>query len=222
MAKKVPDQPQGSMIGVIIGALLSISVGILLAVVNQASIPVSEVREMPDEDEINPALVYYVKGDESDGTRWEPKRDRLANGTSGEYRFNTGELNRWARSQLKPPTSEDLDSFVTIIPSPPNFLIAGESIQVSTYLEFPQVLQRRVVVQSEGSFTNTADGPRYQSDRMFIGSCPIPSIGPIHRALLTFFGGYYLESEEYTEMVGPWAQVSNVAIENGQLVLNVP
>lgn len=85
MSKKIDRALYGpSWVEVILGAVLSLVLGGLLATVYLVIKPVQTVKEMPKEKDIVRGAIYYIEGsnDATKGKQWTRKRQQLAAGES--------------------------------------------------------------------------------------------------------------------------------------------
>ena len=118
-------------------SVIFVSLGLLLGIVHLVLIPVTEVRQMPKEENIQAKVVYHVRGNDRRVSSYRSKKSALFEGQIGVYRFNEAELNSWARDTFsfsKP--EESSDNILRIKPGLPHFRIANDEMQISMFVEF--------------------------------------------------------------------------------------
>src|SRR5882724_8414285 len=102
-----------SLFEVTLGALLSVLLGAVVAVLFLILKPVEVVKVLPKEDERVQGAVYFVEGskDFGRGKQWMRKRQMMLDGTPGTISLTEDELNSWfssdsAQKGAKPPAAK--------------------------------------------------------------------------------------------------------------------
>lgn len=176
---------------VLLGALLATALGVVLAGVELALEPAKQVSVAPSEEEIEPGVVYYVKGTSQGGRRYRDKLASLDLGHAREVRFTESELNRWSidtfrfgRKDGRP--GKDLFGF-GFEAEAPDFRIAKGQLQAATRLTLPKLgRDAKITFQARGKFD--ANG-RLAIEQAYLGSCPLPGVaGPLFGWLTGIYG----------------------------------
>lgn len=158
-----------------------------MAVVFYISKPVEVVRALPKEP--LEGVRYYVEGTPGGGATWERKAAMVEAG-GGETSFTESELNAWSEASFTTVKVDEADKADTamIIAGKPNFRIAGASLQVglvNDLLFFGS--ERKLVLQSKGSFTRKADGWAYVPEEIFLGGLPLHKMPALADVLISRF-----------------------------------
>lgn len=167
---------------VILGAVLSMILGVILAVVYLVFRPPTLVKEMPKEPAAN--VVYYIEGshDINKARRLPAKEKSLQAGQT--VAFSEDELNVLsATPPPKPGAAAPEAKFVTL--GDPNFRIHDSVVQVAVpaHLKYSLVaLDTSVTLLLEGTLVKVGNTYTFSPETIYLGSCPI------HR--LPFAGGY--------------------------------
>lgn len=99
ISSKVDKAKHGpSMLEVGLGAVLSVALGLILAVGYLITKPARAVKEMPKDDKREAGVVYYIEGtkDASRSRQWKQKKQQLLEGKS--VVVNEDEINAWLAS----------------------------------------------------------------------------------------------------------------------------
>lgn len=181
------EQKAPGLVGVLGGALGSLVLGVLLAVVYLILKPVEIVRSAPKDPA--PGVRYFVQGGGAapSGKGWERKQEMLVSGV-GEVRLLSGDLNAWAQaaSPADPKVEEaKKEARFLHVRGTPNFRIVGEELQVGVVSElicFGYV--RQLVFQAQGGFELDGATWRYAPKEMYFGCFPLHRF-PLLRSSLT-------------------------------------
>lgn len=229
-----------SLFEVTLGALLSVALGALGAVVFLIFKPVEVVKELPKEEERVAGMVYFVEGskDTGKGRQWMRKRQLLLDGAPGEITFTEEELNAWfsagAPAQAKPgakpaapkapapggkaPEADAAPEEVMVV-SVPNFRIQDNALQVGVPTTFNLLtLQLPVVVQTRGTFTKQGDIFMYDPSSVMVGSLPLHRIPGATAYLMKRAMSAQVLPEEG---LAAWRKLSNVTVEGRVLKLTI-
>lgn len=215
------DRKEPGVVGVFIGALLSVTLGALLAGVHLASQPVEVVKEMPKEP--NPDARYFVPGasGKTAGKSWQIKRDSLASGGAGAVTFTEAELNAWAEGTFEPVKVDDAkkNTTVMILAGAPNFRIAGTTLHVglvNTVNFFGT--EAPLILQAQGGFEKAGSGWRFAASEATLGALPLHKVPALLPLLAARFGGSSLPAEVDKVM----STATELAVKDGSLVVTLP
>ncbi len=222
MAKQ-KEEYDPSLIGIILTAVLGSLLGLLLAGINTAFLPIKTVKELPALEDREKKTVYYVPGDEKGGSTWKVKSRAYMQQSAGTLILTEGELNTWSRNSFKPdPSSKDEGGLLgfKMKLTAPNFRISDGELQLSAKMDVSVMGKSgSIICQSTGSFYNMGGSYTYRADTGFLGSCPIPTIADLPNRIYNLFGRGFLESEASDELSGPWNQLNDVLVEGNRLKL---
>ena len=236
MSKKIDRAAHGpSWAEVILGAALSVVLGVAIGAVLLILRPVPSGKELPKEADRNPKTVYYVEGsrDPSKARQATAKRQAFVSGQT--VTVNEDELNVLATpnpaatpSAPKPPekgkegekgapagSSED-----TFAVGAPNFRIAENKLQVGVPVTVNALgLGQKIFVQARGGFTKDGNVFVYDPQELYFGACPVQR--------LPFLSGYvrnkFLAAQPIPDDIkAAWAKLSSVAIDGATLKLTMP
>ncbi len=250
MSKKIDRAAQGpSWTEVILGAALSLVLGVALGAVLLVFRPVAAVKEMPKEADRDKRAVYYLEGsrDAAKAKQVLAKRKTFAEGRSvavGEDELNAlasptpaapGSPAAKAAEKAKAPdkgkTAEKGKEAPKEAPpaavagglfavGAPNVRIRDGVMQVAMPVTINALdLGLKVVAQARGTFAKKGDGFVYEPTEFYLGSCPVQR--------LPFVAGYLrdkvLGAQPIPEDIkGSWAKLANVTIEGSTLKLTMP
>lgn len=230
MSRKIDRATYGpSWLEVIIGALLSIVLGIVLGAALLILKPIVVVKELPKEDVRDARAVYYVQGsrDATKGRMALAKRKSFAEGQS--VTVVEDELNMLAGpapTQPAPKGAKPADkgapvaSAETFVAGAANFRINEGALHVALPVTFSALgFSQQFVVQTRGSFVKQGDVFVYDPTAFVIGSCPLDR--------LPFAANYvrakFLAAQTIPDDISAsWGKLANVAIENNALKLTMP
>lgn len=206
---------------VIIGAVLSLVLGVALGAVVLVIKPVVTVKELPKEPVTG--AVYYIEGarDGSLGRQVLAKRKAFTSGQS--VKVTEQEVNALADATNAPaakpgekapaPTAaEGLLSTGT-----PNVRIHGGSMQIAVPVTVDLLgFTQKVMIQARGGFEKDGDGFAYEPSELYLGSCPVQRLP---------FLSSYVRHKLFTshpipeDLAAAWAKLANVSIEGNTLNL---
>jgi hypothetical protein len=243
-SKKVERALYGpSWTEVILGAVLSLALGIVLAAALLIARPVQKVRELPKEPARD--VVYYIEGtrDSTRGRQWQAKRQQLLAGESvvlTEDELNTAlgaKTSAPAPTPAVPPAKGKAPAPKTppaapvpeaaaatnggglIAPGAPNFRIHDNVLQVGVPCTVNVAgFQLPVVVMATGGFAKTEDGVVFAPDSFYIGSLQVNRLP----ALEGFVTKKIIAAQAIPEdLVAAWKKVSDAGIEGKTLKLTM-
>jgi hypothetical protein len=235
MSKKIDRAKHGpSWIEVILGAVLSLALGVVIGAVLLVLRPVKVVRELPKDDARDPEMIYFVEGSR-DGTKGREaavKRKAFVEGKS--VSVNEDELNALAGPATafasapvppggKPPPEKPADPAAEMIATgTPNFRIRDSVFQVGvpvtvsvSFLGFSE----KVVVQARGGFAKEGDQFAFQPAEFYFGSLPLQRL-PV---AVKYARERFLNTPSIPEeLKASWAKLANVEVEGNVLKLTMP
>jgi hypothetical protein len=181
---KTPRRPS---LAVVLGLGLGTALlGVLLAMANLASMPVQEVRSMPEAEKRTPGAVYLVKGNDAPSSAWRSARIQLERGVAGEVRLTEADLNAWAdfafgrggRRTGEEPDAAPRWLGTEVRVSGVNFRFVEDRLQMSAVVEAPKALPgRRFVYQARGRLVSPAEGGlRFEPEEGTLGRSPLAQI----------------------------------------------
>lgn len=227
-----------SLFEVTLGALLSVSLGLLLGFLFLVLKPVTVLKDSPKEDERDPSMVYYVTGsaDSSKARQTPTKIKRLVEGTPGELSFTEDDLNVWLSSQgpkkvekkrtpppkpgakgAPPPDEPVPDELLTL--EVPNVRIRDGVFQVGIPGSLNLIsFSIPVILQAQGDFVQGPEMWVFHPKTLYLGSMPLHRV-PHFTEMLT---NRIMRSNSLPEdALEAWKHVSQVAVEGRALKLTV-
>lgn len=232
-----------SLFEVTLGALLSVSLGAVVAFVFLVLKPVVVAKEMPHEEERVQGTVYFLEGskDPTRGRQWLRKRQLLMDGTAGEIALSEEELNAWFAAGSKQPDKKPAPKPVAKPPAGkpgapaqapaeepedllvldvPNFRIRDGVLQVGIPASLNLLsLSLPVVLQAQGKFEKGDDMWLYKPNVLYLGSMPLHKIPGFSDLLIK----RVLRSGALPDdVLAGWKRVSQVAVDGKQLKLTIP
>lgn len=202
---------------VILGAVLSVALGIVLAAAFLIFKPVTLVREMPKEP--IPGMVYYFEGshDSAKARRLPEKQKAFLKG--GSVVLTEDELNLAAAPAQTPGkvSATPEDGFLN--PGLVNVRIHEGTFQVSVPVKVKYSLvglDTTVVVVTKGKFEKDGDSYVYEPETVYVGSCPVQRLPMVE----SFVMGKFFSSARFpADVVAAWDKLSEVSIEGATLKL---
>ena len=211
---------------VLIGAGLSLVLGVALAAAHLVLKPVATVRDLPKSPV--PGDVCFLEGskDTNKGNTWLRKRQAFLDGQSidlTEDELNTAVANPIEKpkggagqpaSAAKPAPADD--AFLT--PGAVNFRIDGGQVQVGVPVKV-NLLDATVIVQATGGFVKKGDTFNFVPKVFYVGSCAVDRL-PIVEGLI--MGRLFAAQGVPKELTDAWAKLANVSVEGKTLKLAMP
>lgn len=221
-SNKKEEQKGPKAYEVIIGAFLSIFLGVLLAVVYLVVQPVEEVEEPPADAERDRRTVYFVEGAEGSAVEvnWRPKYSAFEAGAPGTLELSEEELNQWVAVQYPDLDEEDPDGgMVSIAPRSLNFRIYDGVLQVGSELHMEVMgVGRTVRAQAHGDFVQRNGGFVFEAERVYLGGFKVP-----HEALGELIMNRVYDSFEIPdELRDAWNRLALVTVVDNRLILEIP
>ncbi len=178
---------------VILGALLSVALGIVLGAVYLATRPVKTVGEVPKD--AAPSAVFYVEGVKgySATSSVQAKKKAFLEGES--VTVDEAELNSLFSGPTKPPPPPAPKNTLAQPPPPPpakEYDVAPINVRIHDgKIQFAEVytvneygLNTSLVVQARGDIVKNGDEFEFVPDVFFVGCCPLQRIPYIRSWLL--------------------------------------
>lgn len=223
---------------VILGAVLSLILGVALGAALLILKPVKQVRELPKEGDRDSSLVYYVEGsrDGSKAKQALAKRQAFVAGKS--VQVTEEEVNSLVGGSAAPATPPPAapkagdkkgaekaaekaaaaagDLLAT---GTPNVRIRDNVLQIGVPVTVGLMgLEQKVIVFGRGKLVKGSDGYVYEPDELYLGSCPVQR--------LPFLSGYvrnkFLAATPIPEDIATaWKKVTDATIEGNTLKLTL-
>lgn len=196
---------------VILGAILSVLLGIVLAAAHLVLKPVETVREPPKEP--NPSVVYYLEGTRDSNRARQAMAKQRAFVEGGTVVLNEDELNALASPAT--PKKADAEPEQMLTAGSPNFRIREGVMQIGVPVRVSVAgLDRRVIVQARGDFEKRGEVFVFSPDELYLGSCPVQRLPLVPRFVMKkFLAGANVPEELATA----WKNVSEVKVEGSSL-----
>lgn len=218
MSSKIDRATYGpSWTEVIIGALLSVGIGALLAGTWLMFKPVEKVRDLPKET--TSGVVYFVEGSRngSIGAAWKQKSLLFMGGRSVD--LVEQELNEAARqlsADARKAKGKDADEgFLTA--GQLNFRIRDGELQVALPLTLNLLGNKKEIqMVAKGTFEKNGDRYVYEPNSIYVGSCPIERLPQIGDVLL---GKIWEAMSQQAEVKAAWDALENVTVDGQRLRL---
>jgi hypothetical protein len=205
---------------IILGILLSLTLGVVLAALHLVFKPVEVVTKPADATEVG--VVYLVEGasSSSKARQWTRKRQMLSDGGPVEVVLVEEELNAWIAGAGPKPAGATPDKAAIIAPERINFRIQESLLQVGVVGKLTAFgIEHEMVVQTRGAFAPGQDGFVFEPKELFIGSLPAHMVP----GLSGFFLKRLAASQELPEDIqAMWKKLTLVAVEGNTLRLTSP
>lgn len=232
MSKSIDRAKHGpGWVEVILGAALSLILGVVLGAVLLILKPVVRVAEAPAEADRMRGTLYFVEGAKGSNPRQATEKAKaFVEGKS--VTVIEGELNALAAAAI-PPVVEPKpgqpapagaaaaaapEAFLT--PRTPNVRIREGVMQLGLPLTISTLgMTRDVIAQARGTIAHDGKMFVFKPDDAYLGSLPLQRIPFV----VGFVEKKIMEAQQIpTEVVQAWQRLSNVQIEGNALKLTVP
>ena len=211
---------------VLIGAGLSLVLGVVLAATHLILKPVTPSREMPKSPVTG--SVYFIEGskDTNRGNTWLRKRQAFLDGQSidlTEDELNTAVATPIEKpkggagqpaSAAKPAPAND----ALLTPGPVNFRIDGGQLQVGVPVKV-NLLDATVIVQATGGIVKKGDTFTFVPKAFYVGSCAVDRLPMVEGLIM---GRRFAAQSVPKELTDAWAKLANVSVEGKTLKLSMP
>jgi hypothetical protein len=216
------EEPKGPKpYEVIIGAFLSIILGVLLAAVYLVSQPVEEVDELPPETQRDRRTVYFVEGRTGSALdfNWRPKATAFEEGVSGSIELVEEELNQWAAVTF--PDLEDMESegMLSIMPRSVNFRVDDDRLHIASNLEISVFgFGGEYLAQSRGNLVQRDGRYVFAPESLALGGFRVP-----HGGLIDLLVGRVLSAfDPPEELSEAWSRMSRAEVQGDRLIVELP
>ncbi len=212
--KNVKKERSGGLGGVFIAALFSVTLGVLLAFLALINQPVQELTRRPEEPDIG--KVYYLKGNVIDTPQWSQRLSQVKSGASGSFAFTEGDLNAWAKQNLRPtPTTAKTENppIIKVTDFPNLRVTENDRLQVMLRVEAPMLRPGRpYTYQAFGELTSEG----YKPTKGWLGQAPLPFINGLVFNYLSRAMDVSDNAVDLAERIGD----ARVVIDNGQVIVH--
>lgn len=239
MSRKIDRALRGpSWVEVILGALISLILGVLIGAAVLVFRPVVVVKEMPKDDKLDAEATYFVEGsrDATKGrdaaakkkafvagqtvTVIEDELNALAGPPSTFARPKDGDKKAPAPAPAKEGAAAASDEMLAM--GTPNFRLRDDKLQIGIPVNVNVGflgLEEKVVVQTRGGFVKDGDKFVYEPSEFYVGCLPVTR--------LPYVSGWarntFLNAQTIPEDVkSAWPKLTNVAVEGNVLKLTMP
>jgi hypothetical protein len=242
MSRKIDRALRGpSVVEVVLGALLSLILGVVIGAAVLIFRPVIVVKELPKEDAREPGALYFVEGsrDATKGREAPAKRKAFVAGqtvTVIEDELNAiagpaasfGPAAPGAPAAPKAPEKKATDkggaaeapSEEMFVTATPNFRLRDNRLQIGIPVTLNLLgMAEKVIVQTRGGFEKQGDKFVYEPSEFYVGCLPVTR--------LPFVSAYarekFLESQAIPDDIkAAWAKLTAVSVEGNVLKLTMP
>ncbi|MBS0632358.1 MAG: hypothetical protein JSS11_10615 [Verrucomicrobia bacterium] len=207
---------------VILGAVLSVVLGVVLAAASLVLKPVVKAKELPKEPVAG--TVYYLEGktDSSLARQAVTKQNLFASGKS--VAVTEEELNALVgpapAAPGKDPAAPAAAPSGALSYGTPNFRVRQGELQIAVPVRVAVVgLDANLIVQARGTFTRSGDVFVFSPNTVYVGSCPVDRL-PVAEG---YFMKKIMEAKALPEgAVAAWHQLSDVTVDGSTLRLTMP
>lgn len=227
---------------VILGALLSLLLGAVLASVVLVVKPVVTVKELPKPEERKRDAVYYIEGSRDTAKAKQAVAKRKAfverqSVTVSEEEVNAilaGDPAPPAGQQKAPPakagekkdpkakqadpTAAAPDTGETMAVGTPNVRIRDNVVQVAAPVTLNALgLSQKVIVQARGGFVKKGEAFTYEPSQLYVGSCPVERLPGINAYVRNkIFAGKPIPED----IKAAWQKLSDVTVDGNVVRLS--
>lgn len=200
---------------VILGAALSLALGVVLSALVLVLRPATVVKEPPKEPVAN--VVYYLEGGRSSAKARQAVEKQKAFLQGGSVVLNEDELNALATPKSGAKKPDQPAKLLTM--GTPNFRLHGEQMQISVPVHLSLAgIEQDVLVQARGGFMNRGELFAFVPSELYVGSCALHRVPAASGLLISrFFAAAAIPEDIATA----WRKLGNVSVEDGQLHLSV-
>ena len=231
---------------VILGAILSMALGVVLGVVFMALKPLAAVKEMPKEPVAG--TIYYIQGSHDSKKATQAAAKRKAFVAGGPVVVTEDEINSFLPpppplSTAKPKAGEKKATPAAAAPKAAdkgkagekgapgaaggelvalggaNFHISDGAVQIAVPVKFGVLgLEQQVTVLATGKFVKKDATFAFKPDTLYLGSCPMQRL-PF---AASFVASKFLASQPIPEdIAAAWPKVADVAVDGASLKITM-
>jgi hypothetical protein len=230
MSKKIDRALHGpSVVEVVLGAVLSLIIGVVLGAALLILRPAIVVRELPKEEVRDPNAIYFVEGSRETSRAREVAAKRKAFAEGKSVSVIEDELNALAgpatpfaapatTTAATPPKPADSDQMV--VTGTPNFRIREGVLQVGVPVTLNVLgLDQKIVVQTRGKFEQQGGVFVYKPDIFYVGCLPLQRLRP----LANYARDHFLNAQAVPDDIkASWMKLADVSIDGNILNLKMP
>ena len=200
---------------VILGAILSLALGVVLAAGYLVFKPVVPVKEMPKEPAAG--VVYYIEGTRGGNAARQATAKQRSFLQGESVALNEGELNALAAPATPPAEAAKASSAAMVSAGVPNFRIHDGELQIAVPMNVSlSGFAQQVMVQARGGFEREGETFVFAPNEVLVGSCPLQRLPAAQGILMKrFFASLAMPEEIATA----WRGLANVSIEGSTLRL---
>lgn len=223
---KVESASQGpSLTEVILGAVLSLVLGVVLAAVYLALQPVTTGKELPKEPVAG--MVYYLEGSRDSGKARQAAAKQKTLLQGGSVELSEDELNSLLTSTATPvapaPKSGAAAAPATtaITAETPNFRVRDGVLQIAVPVRVSVSLlglDQKIIVQARGGFEKRGEQFVFVPSECYAGSCPLQRLPMVEGMLMKRFVAAAAVPEE---LAAAWRKLSDVSVQGATLRLTM-
>jgi len=227
------DKSSGpNMSSAIIAGVLTFFLGAVLGCLSLVTMPVKEVVKLPDEDEIEPGDVYFIRGSRGSRTAWLGKEQAWRDGRFNRLIVNEEELNQWSEERLKEPapapdSEEEADAgwfaMYDVAVEPVNFRIFGDRVQLATHLSMPGLMpDAEILYMVTGTLSVESGRLIFLPEEGTLGKAPVGAVPVLHDLLFSHILKRFTEREDLGWLAESMGNMEAVAVSDGRMILNRP
>ena len=215
-----------SLLEVVLGAALSVILGVALGAAYLVFKPVQSVKSVPKD--APSGAVYYIQGARDFNNAREVAEKRKVLVAGGSVGVDEGELNTFLDSANSPDSGgAPAKGAKAPPPSPKAFEVGALNARIHTgRIQFSDTVKFNVfgvtgsvVVQADGDFKKSGSVFAFDPDVIYVGGCPVQR--------LLFFRDWILSKLLFAQPVpddiaAAWSKLSDVTIDGSTLRLKMP
>lgn len=209
---------------IVFGVILSLVLGMSLAVLHLIFKPVEVVAKPPETAVAG--QVYFIEGAVNSGKsrQWMRKRQMLAEGASADVAFTEEELNAWIASATPQPQKNAAAAAANpetlFTPDHVNFRIQKGVLQVGLLGKLTVLgMSRDLVFHTRGKFIKGDNGYVFTADELYLGSLPAHTVPNLTSLIMERILAAQALPED---LKATWKKLSLVAVEDNVLRLVLP
>ncbi|MCH8475143.1 MAG: hypothetical protein LAT55_07940 [Opitutales bacterium] len=173
-----------SLTEIIVGASLSLVLGLLASFAYLSLQPVEILSEPPEEGEFRSSAAYFVEGQAQGQYRnqWEGLLNQIQEVLRGgdlDVTIREDDLNHWAAANFVAPDEDEMERpfFGGVFPKNLNFRVNEELIHIGIDMDYDGLGLRHVFkLQIIGGLEESRGQNEFSVGEVYLGQCRIPSI----------------------------------------------
>lgn len=215
MSKKL-ERSGPSWTEVIIGAVLSLVLGIALAAAYLVFKPVAVVKALPKEPAAD--TVYFIEGshDSSKARQAGQKQRELMQGRS--VVLTEDEINAILTPAAPAAAKPAAPAAQMITPDAPNVRVRDGVFQVGLPVRIAAFgwLDQKVMLQARGTFVRSGDTFVFEPNEFYVGSCPVQRLPAVQSMIFK-----RVVAAVPADLHDAWGKLTDVTVEGSTLKLAV-